>query len=71
MATPTPKNPVINRALIDLFGVDRVAAVTKDVCIPAPIGCGKPIGEFRDETSQREYTISGMCQKCQDSVFGV
>lgn len=32
--------------------------------------CNKPIGEFRDLTSRREYLISGMCQACQDSVFG-
>lgn len=34
--------------------------------------CSSPIREedFRDGTSKREYRISGMCQKCQDSVFG-
>jgi len=34
--------------------------------------CGKEIdlGSFRDELSQREYKISGLCQDCQDSVFG-
>lgn len=26
--------------------------------------------EFRDEQSRQEYAVSGMCQKCQDSVFG-
>ena len=25
---------------------------------------------FRDEDSAREYKISGMCQACQDSIFG-
>lgn len=25
--------------------------------------------DFRDESSCREYAISGMCQKCQDEVF--
>ena len=25
---------------------------------------------FKDKLSEREYTISGMCQKCQDSIFG-
>ena len=25
--------------------------------------------EFRDEISRSEYTVSGMCQKCQDTVF--
>jgi len=31
--------------------------------------CGKSIGEFKDALSKREYSISGMCQECQDSVF--
>lgn len=31
--------------------------------------CTKPIGEFRDELSKKEYLISGMCQDCQDEVF--
>lgn len=26
--------------------------------------------QFRDELSAKEYYISGMCQECQDSVFG-
>ena len=26
--------------------------------------------DFRDALSIREYQISGMCQECQDSVFG-
>lgn len=25
---------------------------------------------FRDKLSAKEYTISGMCQDCQDDVFG-
>ena len=32
--------------------------------------CRKPIGKFRNELSEKEYLISGMCQECQDSVFG-
>lgn len=35
------------------------------------VTCGGEVGEFRDELSVKEYGISGMCQKCQDSVFGV
>ena len=27
------------------------------------------IESFRDELSRKEYTISGMCQKCQDGIF--
>jgi len=33
--------------------------------------CGeKVLDEFRDALSKREYEISGMCQSCQDDVFG-
>jgi len=34
--------------------------------------CGKPTGnaeDFRDDLSMQEYTISRMCQVCQDRVF--
>ena len=33
--------------------------------------CGKKVEGFRDKLSQKEYGISGFCQKCQDKVFGV
>lgn len=35
--------------------------------------CQEKIDEnaFRNKISKKEYTISGLCQKCQDSVFGV
>ena len=34
--------------------------------------CKKPIkeNEFRDKLSRKEFGISGMCQVCQDEVFG-
>jgi hypothetical protein len=25
---------------------------------------------FRDDLSRKEYQISGMCQRCQDDIFG-
>ena len=31
--------------------------------------CGKEAYTFRDVLSIKEYTISRMCQMCQDSVF--
>jgi hypothetical protein len=27
--------------------------------------------DFRDTLSQREYLISGLCQNCQDQIWGV
>ena len=33
--------------------------------------CNKEVKEdsFRDEISQREFKISGLCQSCQDETF--
>jgi hypothetical protein len=31
--------------------------------------CKGEAKEFKDELSKKEYSISGMCQKCQDKVF--
>lgn len=32
--------------------------------------CQGEVGEFRDALSRKEFGISGMCQGCQDNVFG-
>ena len=32
--------------------------------------CSKVVSMFRDELSLREYRISGLCQTCQDALFG-
>ena len=35
--------------------------------------CDKPINpetDFKNEQSKKEFLISGLCQECQDSVFG-
>jgi hypothetical protein len=31
--------------------------------------CGGEAKNFRDEISRKEFSISGMCQKCQDLTF--
>lgn len=65
---PTNKSPEINEFLESLFG--RSTAIKRNRCIPQPIGCGNMVGEFRDELSRTEYRISGLCQNCQDKIFG-
>jgi predicted amidophosphoribosyltransferase len=47
------------------FG-EQVDRMEKGICTT----CGEEVGEFRNSCSQREYNISGMCQKCQDRIFG-
>ena len=48
---------------------NRLHAIANQMCIKEPLGCGGPAKEFKDLLSQKEYTISGLCQKCQDEVF--
>jgi len=35
--------------------------------------CGKDIKEeeFKDALSKKEFSISGMCQECQDRIFNI
>lgn len=58
-------NPKIMQAMG--FGKE-VAAKERGEC---PF-CGKKIADeqFKDEKSKREAEISGLCQSCQNSVFG-
>lgn len=48
------------------FGVKRTDAINDCTCVL----CKNPAVAFRDTLSFREFTISGMCQDCQDSFFG-
>jgi len=70
MAIPSTKSEGVEKGIKALLGADRRDAILADRCQPKPIGCGAQIVGFRDELSAKEYTISGLCQKCQDSVFG-
>ena len=31
--------------------------------------CSRAITAFRDHLSEREFEVSGLCQKCQDSIW--
>lgn len=68
--TPSHKTPGMEEALTNLFGYDRRTSIEANRCAPPSVGgCGGIATEFRDELSRREFTISGLCQRCQDSVF--
>jgi|TARA_R110000751_G_scaffold71396_5_gene144486 hypothetical protein len=67
---PTQKKPHIDAALNTISGDNRVEAVEANRCIKPPIGCGLAGGDFKDAISLREYTISGLCQGCQDRIYG-
>jgi hypothetical protein len=69
MTKPAWKAQNIRDALDDmteaLYGKRAGETIKQDICV----ACGKPAVEFRDEISRREFTISGLCQSCQDDVF--
>ena len=62
----TPKHATIENLLTAISGVSRVGAVAEGSCTI----CGEMAKSFTDALSAKEYTISGMCQPCQDSIFG-
>lgn len=65
----TVKSEGIEALLTNITGADRRETIAQNVCLPKPIGCGGAAIEFRDALSRKEYTISGLCQRCQDDVF--
>jgi|TARA_Y100000310_G_scaffold40902_1_gene38360 hypothetical protein len=50
-----------------LFGRSRTIALAGNQCVK----CGEFGNEFRDALSRKEFGISGLCQDCQDGIFGV
>lgn len=63
------KSNEIEELLYRTFNVNRRKTIENGDCV----FCDHKIeeNEFRDEISKKEYSISGMCQKCQDDFFGV
>ena len=59
--------PNLNKPHFKIFP-DAAKAVEEGKC---PF-CQADIQEddFKDELSKKEYSISGLCQKCQDEIFG-
>ena len=49
---------------------ERTTAIEANQCLRPPFGCGQPVTGFRDGLSEKEYRISGLCQQCQDKMFG-
>jgi len=66
---PTFKAPSLDAFLAEMMGVSRTDTVRNGNCVSCTT---TDISEtsFRDDVSRKEYTISGLCQTCQDDVFG-
>lgn len=65
---PSEKSKEMTQFLELMAGRDT--SIYNKSCVNPPFGCGQLITSFRDELSKREYKISGLCQKCQDKIFG-
>jgi len=60
---PAPKSKEISQFFDDTL--DRTEKIKSSVCVT----CNGTIVKFRNEISKKEYTLSGMCQVCQDDFF--
>lgn len=59
-------NNIANSLSKTVFGISREEALSTGICVqcrqPAIPNCYSPAG-------RREYAISGLCEKCFDSIF--
>lgn len=62
---PAHKSEQVDAEITSIFGIDRRASILGNVCT----SCGAVATIFRDGLSRKEYTISGLCQACQDIIF--
>lgn len=61
---PSVKSPEMEAMLEKRYG--RTTAIRGSFCVM----CHEPASSFRDRLSEKEFIISGLCQKCQDIAFG-
>tara|TARA_Y100000310_G_scaffold20311_1_gene19787 strand:+ start:1093 stop:1293 length:201 start_codon:yes stop_codon:yes gene_type:complete len=66
MVEPSRKAPSIDLFISQVTGKSREQQLASALCMT----CSGEAKEFKDDLSRKEYTISGMCQTCQDGVFG-
>jgi len=70
MAKSSNKSKEMSGALNEIsdliFGRTRTESISGDVCVTF----GGKADTFRNDISKKEYSIGGMCQSCQDSIFG-
>ena len=62
---PSKKSPLIDLFLSHVSGKSRELTIASKECMT----CNNANVIFKDALSEKEYTISGMCQECQDYAF--
>ena len=63
---PTFKSKEVDAVLDKIFGRSRTKSIKDSTCIK----CKDTDLAFVDELSAIEFSISGLCQACQDVLFG-
>ena len=66
LTVPTSKAPAIDLLLSSVIGKSREIQIASHKCMT----CGGDAVDFKDDISRKEYNISGMCQECQNIIFG-
>jgi hypothetical protein len=62
---PAEKSAAIRGLMDALMGTDTRRDIQNSQCV----SCKGLAKDFRDAISRKEFTISGLCQECQDKVF--
>lgn len=62
---PVPNTEGIQHRPADMIFPGRREAIQGHTCMI----CKGKVEGFKDELSQKEYLISGLCQECQDKIF--
>ena len=66
---PTPKRSAVEMELQKIFAKDRPATIMAGSCMTCDT-TDIVEADFTDDLSIKEYQISGLCQSCQNEVFG-
>lgn len=62
---PTAKEELAEEK-VNEFTIIKKEAIVESFCSM----CGGKCGDFKNEESLKEHDLSGMCQTCQDKIFG-
>jgi hypothetical protein len=65
MAKPADKNPEIRNFQSEIMGTNVEQSINANKCV----SCGGEAVNFDNAISISEFTISGLCQDCQNDVF--